>query len=128
MTEASGRSNHSGILDEFLNQPHGKRGWLKNGNPPGDLSKAQRCGAKARRTQNSCRAPAMANGRCQFHGGKSTGPITPEGLAKSKIANWKTGRYSAEAKARKREVSDFSAMVRTVRELVGSTYKRLRRV
>ena len=30
-------------------EPHEpRRGWLKNGNPPGDLSKASRCGAKTR--------------------------------------------------------------------------------
>jgi hypothetical protein len=27
------------------------------------------------------RAAAMPNGRCKVHGGKSTGPRTPEGLA-----------------------------------------------
>ena len=32
------------------------------------------CGAHARRTGKPCRQPAMANGRCRLHGGKSTGP------------------------------------------------------
>ncbi len=32
-----------------------------------------------------------------MHGGKSTGPRTPEGLARSRKANWKHGMYSAEA-------------------------------
>ena len=31
----------------------------------------------------------MPNGRCKFHGGKSTGPRTPEGLERSRRANWK---------------------------------------
>ena len=54
-------------------QPHAKRyGWLKNGNPPGDFSKASRCGAKTRKGK-PCQAPAMANGRCRMHGGKSPG-------------------------------------------------------
>jgi len=34
-----------------------------------------------------------------MHGGTSTGPRTPEGLERSRKANWKTGEYSAEAKA-----------------------------
>jgi hypothetical protein len=34
-----------------------------------------------------------------MHGGPSTGPRTPEGLARSRRANWKTGKYSAENKA-----------------------------
>ena len=38
-----------------------------------------RCGAK-RRDYGLCRQPAMANGRCRMHGGKSTGPRTPEGM------------------------------------------------
>ena len=42
------------------------------------------------------KAPAMANGRCRMHGGKSTGPRTPEGLERSRKANFKHGFYSAE--------------------------------
>ncbi len=39
----------------------------------------------------------MHNGRCRMHGGKATGPKTPEGLARSRRSNWKHGRRSAEA-------------------------------
>lgn len=56
------------------------------------------CGAKSRRTGQPCRQPAMKNGRCRLHGGKSTGPRTKEGLSNSKRASWKHGFYSAEAK------------------------------
>lgn len=31
------------------------------------------CGAHCRTTGGPCKAPAMANGRCRMHGGKSTG-------------------------------------------------------
>jgi hypothetical protein len=41
----------------------------------------------------------VPNGRCKVHGGKSTGPRTPEGLERSRRANWKHGHYSREAKA-----------------------------
>lgn len=103
-------------------QPHGKRGWLKNGNPPGDLSKVPTCGAKAKSTQNPCKAPAMANGRCQMHGGKSTGPRTPEGLAHSKQANWKTGYYSAEARAERQQfaqlLADSRSTLRQIKEVI----------
>ena len=68
---------------------------LKNGNPQGDPNAAPRCGAKSR-AGTPCRAPAMKNGRCRFHGGKSTGPKTPEGLEKSRKANRKHGLYSME--------------------------------
>lgn len=45
------------------------------------------CGAKRRLNGTPCRAPAMTNGRCRIHGGKSpaAGPQHP---------NWKTGYYS----------------------------------
>lgn len=45
----------------------------------------QRCGAKAHHG-GTCKNPALANGRCRFHGGHhASGPMAP---------NWKTGRYS----------------------------------
>ncbi|MBW8056150.1 MAG: hypothetical protein FVQ76_12715 [Nitrospira sp.] len=49
-----------------------------------------------------CRQPAMKNGRCRLHGGKSTGPRTPEGLERARRANWKHRRYSAKATAERR--------------------------
>jgi hypothetical protein len=61
---------------------------------------APRCGARAKRTGGlTCKAAAMANGRCYHHGGKSTGPKTAEGLERSRKSNWKHGQYSREAKA-----------------------------
>ena len=41
-----------------------------------------RCGARRKRDGQPCQAPALANGRCKFHGGMSTGPKTPEGKAR----------------------------------------------
>src|SRR5262249_31930168 len=41
---------------------------------------APRCGACSKRTGKACQGAAMPNGRCKLHGGKSTGPRTPEGL------------------------------------------------
>ena len=40
---------------------------------------APRCGARSKRTGKPCRGAAMPNGRCKVHGGKCTGPRTPEG-------------------------------------------------
>jgi hypothetical protein len=44
----------------------------------------------------------MANGRCRFHGGKSTGPRTPEGAERARQAALRHGFYTAEAKAQRR--------------------------
>ena len=59
------------------------------------------CGAKARsNSHRPCRLPAMANGRCRFHGGLSTGAKTPEGKlrqeASRKVSSWKHGYYASE--------------------------------
>lgn len=89
---------------ESRNKPQAKRrGWLTSNNAPGDPNSAPRCGAKTRKG-TPCRAPAMANGRCRMHGGKSTGPRTPEGLKRSRKANWKHGYYSAESIALRRYI------------------------
>jgi hypothetical protein len=77
-------------------------GWLRNKNQPGDFSKAPRCGARTRRG-TQCQSPAMANGRCRMHGGKSTGPRSIEGLERSRKANLKHGFYSEEAIAERKE-------------------------
>ena len=77
--------------------PHGKRrGWLKNGNPVGDLSGAPKCGAKNRQAQ-PCRRAAMRNGRCPMHGGLSTGPRTADDIGRIRQARTIHGFYSAAA-------------------------------
>ena len=56
----------------------------------------------------------MPNGRCRMHGGMSTGPRTLEGLARSRRANWKHGRYSSEAKAERREARAAIQIIRKI--------------
>ena len=46
----------------------------------------------------------MKNGRCRMHGGASTGPRTPQGLACTRRANWKHGLYSTEATTERRNL------------------------
>ncbi len=65
-------------------------GRLRNGNPPGDLRLALRCGARTR-VGLACGQPAMKNTRCRLHGGRSTGPRTVDGLARSRRARWVHG-------------------------------------
>jgi hypothetical protein len=102
----------------MTNEPHASRfGWLKNNNPPGDPSTAPRCGARTRAGE-PCKSAAMRSGRCRMHGGASTGPRTPEGLARSKRATWKHGRYSAEHRAARREARAAARAVRWLCSLV----------
>src|SRR5262245_65953930 len=62
---------------------------------------APRCGACSKRTGKACQGAAMPNGRCKLHGGKSTGPRTPEGLERSRRANWKHGHFPGKAKPKR---------------------------
>jgi hypothetical protein len=57
-----------------------------------------RCKARTQ-SGSSCRAPAMPNGRCRMHGGPSPG--APKGNKNA----FKHGLYTAEAIARRREIS-----------------------
>lgn len=51
------------------------------------------CGAKTR-AGTPCQSPAMRNGRCRMHGGKSTGPRTEEGKRRQRLAVAKHGMYA----------------------------------
>jgi hypothetical protein len=90
-------------------------GPLRNGNPRGNPNLAPRCGAK-NRAGNPCCAPAMANGRCRLHGGKCTGPRTPQGKADFKAAHTKHGRYSAPKRAAKLYARTLTVRSRLTRE------------
>jgi hypothetical protein len=74
------------------------RGWLRHGNQPGDFLAAPRCGA-CTRAGGACRQPAMRNGRCRFHGGKSTGPRTAAGLQRSRTARLIHGGHGEALRA-----------------------------
>jgi glucans biosynthesis protein len=52
------------------------------------MHSSPRSGAQTRRG-SQCQSPAMPNGRCRMHGGKSSG--APKGNKNA----WKHGRYSA---------------------------------
>lgn len=100
---------------EPMERPHEtRRGWLRNGNPPGDLSKAATCGARTRRG-TECQCPAMGNGRCRLHGGLSTGPKTLEGIERIRRAVTKHGRYSAAVRSESIYVRD---LLRECREIL----------
>ena len=59
---------------------------------------APRCGARTKRNNHQpCKQPAMKNGRCRMHGGKSTGPKTEQGKQNSAMANYKHGLYTKAA-------------------------------
>jgi hypothetical protein len=95
-----------------------RRGWLRNGNPPGDFTMAPRCGAKNRRGM-PCRCPAMANGRCRIHGGRSTGAKTEEGIRRIQEVNTKHGRTTKRAIEARRRSRKMARELKGVLNLVG---------
>lgn len=80
---------------------------------------APRRGAR-RRDGGSCRGPAIASGKCRMHGGASTGPRTPEGLARARRGNWKHGQRSARSMVLRRAIAqagrDLRAAMRAAEE------------
>jgi hypothetical protein len=78
-------------------EPGPKNAWSeKTAAMGGDLSKRKTCGALTR-GKTVCQGPAMKNGRCRMHGGKSTGPRTAEGRQRVAAARTIHGERSKAA-------------------------------
>ena len=85
--------NHQKLIEA------GKATWL------GVRWPGQRCLAKTRRG-TPCQNPVVTDrNRCRMHGGKSTGPRTPEGKARAAAAHTKHGRRSRAHVALVREIN-----------------------
>jgi hypothetical protein len=98
-------------------EPHAK--WshrLKNGAPAGDPSAAPRCGALTR-AGSACRQPAMPNGKCRLHGGRSTGPRTEAGRQRIVAARTTHGWWSEEGHAFRRAIALLLLQSRVLRRL-----------
>ncbi len=94
--------------------PVGNR--LKHGIRGGDPTNAPRCGARTR-PGAPCRQPAMANGRCRMHGGRSTGPRTAEGLERLRAARTRHGAYGKEAREVRELIRVLKAQAKRLMEL-----------
>lgn len=94
--------------------PHDpRRGRLRHGNAGGDLAAVRRCGARTRQG-GACQQPAMGNGRCRLHGGKSTGPRTVKGQERCRRARWRHGLRSREIRELRRLARETLQQVRTL--------------
>ena len=79
----------------------------------------KRCSAKSKRSGEQCKKPALKTSRtqkCEFHGGRSTGPKTEAGKAKQRAAVLKTGNYTKEA------IEDKARSVRVLAGLEDALY------
>jgi hypothetical protein len=69
----------------------------------------KRCGASTRHKGN-CMSPAMSNGRCRMHGGKSPG--APRGFLHGK---YKHGLYTIECKL---ERQYYSSLIKETKAMI----------
>ena len=79
-----------------------------------NIKDARKCLAKTRKS-TPCQSPAMKNGRCRMHGGKSTGAITQEGLKKISKTHFKHGKYTKEILEERKH---FAELLRDDREFL----------
>ena len=78
-----------------------------------------RCTAKSKRSGEQCKKPALKTSRsqkCEFHGGRSTGPKTEAGKARQRAAVLKTGDYT------KRAMEDRARSLRLLAGLADAMY------
>lgn len=79
----------------------------------------RRCTAMSKRSGEQCKKPALKTSRaqkCEFHGGRSTGPKTEGGKARQRAAVLKTGNYTKEA------MEDRARSMRTLHGLEDAMY------
>ncbi len=70
------------------------------------MHRSPRCGARTR-SGKPCQSPAMPNGRCRMHGGMSPG--APKGNKNA----FKHGRYTNEAIAARRNISELMRAIKS---------------
>lgn len=83
-----------------------------------------RCSARSTRTKLQCSRPALKSSRtqkCQFHGGRSTGPRTEQGKTSSAAAHTKSGRYTKIALAERSQSSTRLLLLEDAMHILGMT-------
>jgi hypothetical protein len=81
-----------------------------------------RCTGKSKRTGLQCARPAIKGSKrqkCQFHGGRSTGPRTEAGKARIAAAHWKHGRETIAAKAERAKRSALLLQLEDAARVLG---------
>jgi hypothetical protein len=101
------------VPEEATDNPM-RRERLRHGNPVGDPDTAPRCGARTR-SGALCQQAAVRGGqRCRMHGGTSTGPRTPEGLARMRASKTTHGLRTKEMLELGRAIRRLNAMTEKV--------------
>ena len=77
----------------------------------GDSWTGQRCLAKTRGGSPCQKAAIASKGRCQLHGGRSTGPKTVEGRQRVAMAHYKHGNRTKERLAENKARADANRQI-----------------
>lgn len=86
----------------------------------GGRIRCRQCSAKSKRTGVQCRAPAIkGKTKCKTHGGKSTGPRTPEGKARIAAAHLVHGRETRSIRKERSEGLARLAELETLGRVLG---------
>ena len=82
----------------------------------GGRIRCRRCQAKSKRSDQQCKKAAMHGKQvCRTHGGRSTGPKTPEG--RQRIADTHTV-HGEETRAKRRERSESDSRMRNLEDIM----------
>ena len=90
----------------------------------GGAIKCARCTAKSKRTGQQCGRPALkcsTTVKCQFHGGRGSGPKTEAGRVRIGAANTVHGQETMEAKADRSRCSAQLSQIEDAMVILGIT-------
>ena len=90
----------------------------------GGKIKCLRCTAKSSRTKQQCGRPALKSSKsqkCQFHGGRSSGPKTPEGKARISASHTVHGEDSKSARTERSAASCRISRLEDAMHVLGMT-------
>lgn len=86
----------------------------------GGRIRCTQCQATAKSTQQQCQRPATSGKRmCKLHGGRSTGPRTPEGRQRCAAAKTDHGQETTSIRAERRLASARLAVLEWVGHTLG---------
>ena len=105
----------------MINHPPYFKKWLQTG---GKSITCLRCTALSKRTKNQCGRPALKSSKtqkCQFHGGRGSGPKTLEGRERIGKAHLVHGNETTEARQERSEKALWFSQIEDVMHVLGMT-------
>lgn len=90
----------------------------------GSSSQCARCTAMSKRTKEQCGRPALKSSttqKCQFHGGRGSGPKTPEGRQRVAQAHTVHGRETRQIRQERSQTALRLAQLEDMMHVLGMT-------